>query len=262
MSGEFKGQDETALSVDVLSDLHAGVLSESEAAALWPRVHADPEARAIIEALEAAQADLGSLADEPVEPMPAHVAARLDAAIADEQRARESQGTTNVVGLDRARSRRKKQAGIAAGLLAGAAAVVAAVAIVVPTLGVDDATPGVAQPAPTEEASEPAGGADGSDGAGPLTLSNDQGELSAAVGDVSNVRDFGPLGTKEQLDECVAQAGIDTDRQPVGVRPVTIDGEEAVMALYTTGELAQFRMVAVSPDCGPQPVLDELVGRG
>ncbi|KMS82744.1 hypothetical protein [Prauserella rugosa] len=262
MNGEFTDRDGSALSVDVLADLHAGVLSESEAAELWPRVNADPEARAVIEALEATTSDLSSLTDEPVEPMPADVAARLDAAIAGEQRAREQQGTTNVVGLDRARSRRKKQAGWAAGFVAVAAAAVAAVAVVLPGAGGGDSTPGVAEPAPSEPApSQPNSQPDSGTGDGPLALSSDRGELSAAVNDINQVRDFGTLQTKERLDSCVAEAGIDPSKQPVGVRPVTIDGQEAIMVLYTTGELAQFRMVAVSPDCGPQPVLNEIVGR-
>ena len=201
MNGEFTDRDGSALSVDVLADLHAGVLSESEAAELWPRVNADPEARAVIEALEATTSDLSSLTDEPVEPMPADVAARLDAAIAGEQRAREQQGTTNVVGLDRARSRRKKQAGWAAGFVAVAAAAVAAVAVVLPGAGGGDSTPGVAEPAPSEPApSQPNSQPDTGTGDGPLALSSDRGELSAAVNDINQVRDFGTLQTKERLD--------------------------------------------------------------
>src|SRR3954466_15655922 len=71
-------------SVDVLADLHAGVLDDTEAAELWPLVNADPEARAILDALDATQADLASLADAPAPPMPAEFAARLDAALAAE----------------------------------------------------------------------------------------------------------------------------------------------------------------------------------
>lgn len=264
MTDEFRGNggaNGPVLSVDVLADLHAGALSESEAAELWPRVNADPEARAVIEALEAAQTDLGSLQHEPVEPMPDHVAARIDAAITGEQRARENQGASgNVVGLDRARNRRKKQ-GMAAGLVAVAAAVVAAVAIAVPNLGGSGETPGVAQPAPSEQSGDSDANAP-SNGSGPLALSKDEGDLSAAIGSVSTVRDYGPLGSKSRLDACVQAAGADPSKQPAGVRPVTIDGEEAVLALYPTGKIAQFRMVAVSPDCTSAPVLDRVIGAG
>ncbi|NBH03925.1 hypothetical protein GTY80_11810, partial [Amycolatopsis sp. SID8362] len=49
-------------SVDVLADLHAGVLDDAQAAELWPLVHADPEAQAILDALDATQADLAAFA--------------------------------------------------------------------------------------------------------------------------------------------------------------------------------------------------------
>src|SRR5690242_3300296 len=75
-------------SVDVLADLHAGALDETRAAELWPLVNADPEARAILDALDATQADLASLADAPAPPMPAPFAARLEAALAAEAAAR------------------------------------------------------------------------------------------------------------------------------------------------------------------------------
>ncbi|GAA1212453.1 hypothetical protein [Prauserella alba] len=265
MTDEFRGNggaaDGSALSVDVLADLHAGALSDSEAAELWPRVNADPEARAVIEALEAARSDLGSLHNEPVEPMPAHVASRIDAALADEQRTREQQAAgTNVVSLDRARGRRKKQ-GIAAGFVAVAAAVVAAVAIAVPNLGGGGETSGVAQPAPSEQSGDSDAGAP-SDGSGPLALTKDDGDLASAIGSISAVRDYGPLESKSRFDACVQAAGADPNKQLAGVRPVTIDGEEAVLALYTTGQSAQFRAVAVSPDCNSAPVLDRVIGAG
>jgi len=59
-------------SVDVVADLHAGVLDERAAAELWPLVNADPDARAILEALESTTADLTALTAGSVEPMPAH----------------------------------------------------------------------------------------------------------------------------------------------------------------------------------------------
>ncbi|MGH3518320.1 MAG: hypothetical protein ACRDQ7_13055, partial [Haloechinothrix sp.] len=69
-------------SVDVLADLHAGVLDDATAAHLWSQVQADPDAMAILAALDATSADLGALRDAPAPPMPAAVAARIDAALA------------------------------------------------------------------------------------------------------------------------------------------------------------------------------------
>src|SRR5262245_23302971 len=71
-------------SVDLLADLHAGVLDAELSAQLWPRVNADPKARAVIDSLDVVKVELGQLGSAPVEPMPAHFAARLDAALAAE----------------------------------------------------------------------------------------------------------------------------------------------------------------------------------
>ncbi|MFD2397872.1 hypothetical protein ACFSVJ_15500 [Prauserella oleivorans] len=84
------------------------------------------------------------------------------------------------------------------------------------------------------------------------------------MGDVNGVRDFGPLGNEARLDACVEAAGIDPDVQPIGFRPATVNGQEAVLVLYTTGELARYRLIALAPDCGPDNpglLLDETIGR-
>ncbi|EIF01202.1 hypothetical protein [Saccharomonospora glauca] len=251
-------------SVDVLADLHAGVLDEQEAAELWPRVNADPDARAIIEALESTKADLSGFAELDVEPIPADVASRIDAALERERRAGATQpqvtqatqanqaaeapqpspqpaaGNANVVSLDAARAKRKKRLGWGAGLLTAAAAVVAAAFLVIPGTGGQEEGVG-----------------------GTPALAVDSGNLSAAVGEITNVRDYGPLGDEQRLDACLGANGIDPEVKPVGFRPVTIDGTEAVMVLLTTGELGQFRLVALAPDCGPDNpglLMDETVG--
>src|SRR3954469_14007941 len=141
-------------SVDVLADLHAGVLDDARAAQLWPLVDADPEARAILDALDATQADLASLADAPAPPMPAEFAARLDAALAAEAAAAfpgEAQpgqaqpgaqgaaqapqqagpGDAPVLDLAAARRRRNKRLGWPAGVLTAAAAAVVAVTVAI-----------------------------------------------------------------------------------------------------------------------------------
>ncbi|GAB3704189.1 hypothetical protein GCM10027598_03960 [Amycolatopsis oliviviridis] len=244
-------------SVDVLADLHAGVLDEREAAELWPLVNADPEALAIIEALEATTADLAGLANEPVAPMPAEYAARIDAALAAEMRSSPAfQGAPQgqqaqvapVVDLAAARRRRNKRIGWGAGIATVAAAAIAAVAIVVPTT--QQSTPGgVAQPPPA-----PNGPSVGGDGGG----------AEALVGKAIGVRDFGSLKTEEKLDACVEAAGLDPDVRPEGIRPVNVAGKDGVMVIYTTGKLAQFRIVAFGADCGPgKPSLlfDKIIGQ-
>ncbi|MDQ0378228.1 hypothetical protein [Amycolatopsis thermophila] len=240
-------------SVDLLADLHAGALDEDQAARLWPRVQADPEARAIIEALELTTADLANLATE-VPPMPADVAARIDAAIADEARRAfppQQPGLAPVVSLDAARRRRNKRIGWISGVVAVAAAAVAAVAIAIPS-GTSPSTGGnVAAPPPTRSAvAQP-----------PLNLRGDQ--AASAVGQIDGVFDYGPLGNADGLQACLKAAGFADTAKPVGVRQGTIDGQPAVLTLLTTGQLAKFRLVAFTPACGAGNagvLLDKVIG--
>ncbi|MET9259219.1 hypothetical protein [Amycolatopsis sp. NPDC004079] len=252
-------------SVDLLADLHAGVLDDQEAERLWPRVNADPEARAILEALEATTADLSALAAEPAPPMPAEFAARLDAALAAESTARQEATfpaaapqpapepaeppVAPVVDLSAARKRRNRQLGWGAGILTAAAAAAVAITLTVPGATKTD-TSGVAAPAP----SAVGGPSVGSDGSGAESL------LGGGLG----VRNYGPLQDSKRFDACVTAAGMDPNVRPEGVRPVTVGGKPGVVAIYTTGKLAQFRLVAFGADCGPgnaDKLFDKVVGK-
>jgi hypothetical protein len=64
--------------LELLADLHAGVLDDDVSAELLARVNADPRARATLAALDATRADLAAL---PPLVMPEAVAARIDAAL-------------------------------------------------------------------------------------------------------------------------------------------------------------------------------------
>jgi hypothetical protein len=228
-------------SVDVLADLHAGALDSALSAQLWPRVNADPEARAVIEALDTVKVELGRLGAAPAPPMPAHLAARFDAALRAELTRTaipppSPPGAAPVVDLAEARRRRNRRTAWGVGLLTAAAAAVAVTVAVLP--GQNTSGNPVAAIPPGSSAKPP--------------LPVDSGNLSAAIGGVNSERDYGPLKDQQGLDKCLEANGIDPGSvQTLGVRQVMLDGKKGVFALLTTGRLGQFRVLIVEPTCGP-----------
>ena len=219
-------------SVDLIADLHAGVLPPEVAAQLRPRVEADAEAREILQALDATLADLEAL---PPIPMPDHVAARIDAALAAEARP-----VAPVVSLDDARRRRNRRLGLGGGVLVAAAAAFGIVFAVAP--GGDQAnTPPAAQQTPTTNSNvsaEP-----------PLAVK--ESELGAAVGEVLKAQNYGPLETPDRLAGCLRGGGITSSGKPLGISPIKLEGRDAVMAILPAG-LGQYRLVVLDPTtCGP-----------
>ncbi|WP_199440591.1 hypothetical protein [Umezawaea beigongshangensis] len=229
-------------SVDLLADLHAGVLDPETEAELRPRVESDPEALEVLAALDATLADLSAL---PPLIMPDDVAARIDAALAEEaakQRAEQAAPAEQaaaiapVVSIDAARQRRAKRLGWGAGLLAAAAAAVGVVVVALPGGGGDSSPPAAQQPP-------------GASDAPPLAVRSDA--LGEAYGEVFGLRNFGPLENQTTLAGCLEGAGITGNLDPVGVSPVTLDGDSAVMAILPEG-LQRFRFVVLDPNtCGP-----------
>lgn len=217
-------------SVDLIADLHAGVLPPEVAAQLRPRVEADADAREILRALDATLADLEAL---PPIPMPDHVAARIDAALAAEARP-----AAPVVSLDEARKRRNRRLGLGGGVLVAAAAAFGIVLAVSP--GAKQAnTPGDAAPAPTTNSNADA----------PLSLKRDQ--LGSAVGEVLKAQNYGPLETPDRLAGCLKGGGITSSGNPLGISPINLEGKDAVMAILPAG-LGEYRLVVLDPaTCGP-----------
>lgn len=234
-------------SVDVLADLHAGVLDEATAAELWPKAQADPEAREILAALDATSGSLGELGQSPApEPIPEHVAARLDRTIAGEQAARGDQPRGNVADLGMARRKRNKRTGWISGVVAAAAVVVALATVGVANLGGGNTEQGN----PVAEK--------------PNELQLDRSELgskgmSAALG----ARDYGPLRDAKRLSACLAANQAGTVRDVAGAKQLDLEGKPAVMILLTTGKTGQFRMLVVGKDCAegkPSTLSNSLVG--
>jgi hypothetical protein len=227
-------------SVDLLADLHAGALDEADEAELRPRVAADPEARAVLAALDRTRAQLASL---PRLTMPDAVAARIESALAGEAHAaaRARAAPAPVTDLGAARSRRNHRLGWAAGLLAAAAAVGVAM-LVIPRGQAPSTAP------PPQAGSSPTGGTGGSTG-GPLALRSS--DLGASVSQVIGVTDYGPLRDQQRLSACLSTSNVPNVGQPLGVRQVVLDGQPRVLAILPGGKRGSYRLLVIDPGCGP-----------
>lgn len=242
------------LSDDTLADLHAGVLDDETTARLWERVHGDAGAREVLAALDATTADLAALGSATDPPIPHGIADRIDTALAEEARDTRSAGAepAPVVDINTARRKRNQLLAWGTGIVTTAAAAVVAVAVFVPS----DTTGGSAHVAsPGSSATAEA----------PSAVALRSGELGEAVGAVVGAHDYGALHGQDRLDECLAANDIDPDKKPVGIQPGTVDGQDAVIVLYPAGEYAQFRLIALAPDCDsddPGMLKDTTIGRG
>src|SRR5215470_13665800 len=146
--------------VDLLADLHVGVLDPPDAAELRRRAESDPAARATLAALDATRR---ALAELPRPRMPDQVAARINAAIAREATARtageiatatgeaaarttpRTSGETAAV-VDLAAERRRRRRLIAGAGILAAAAVAAAFTIINLTGSTTDGQPNAGRP--------------------------------------------------------------------------------------------------------------------
>lgn len=261
--GDGRRDAEPPLSVDLLADLHAGALDDETSARLWPRAKADPQAQAILEALDSTRMDLADLgradlSPAPVAPMPANVAARMDAALAEEARtsanaaaATPPRGLAPVADLSSARRKRTRRIGWGVGIVAAAAAVVGIGVVAVPQLQKQSGTP-MAEP------TAPAGSTASSP---PLALSS--GELKSKAPSALGERDFGPLADRQQLRGCLDANSVPSRSTVAGAKQLTLDGRPGVLLLLTTGKSAQFRLLVVSPDCAngkPATLSNSVIG--
>lgn len=240
-------------SVDVLADLHAGALDARQSAALWAQVNNDPEAQAVLAALDSVKHDLDGLGDGPFEPMPAHFAAQLDTAIAAEASrtmpAAQQQGVAPVADMAEARRKRNRRMGWVGGLVTAAAAVAAVTFVALP--GNKEAGNPVA--GDKNDSSQEAPGQQP-----PLALKGD--DLGPAISGLTGQKDYGPFEDEQGLKDCLDTKGI-SDPTVIGARDVTLDGTEGVAALLAGGEDGhRFRLVIVTPDCSGDLVTDASIG--
>ncbi|MGW4578890.1 hypothetical protein ACWELP_09335 [Rhodococcus aetherivorans] len=215
-------------SADLLADLHAGVLDDDVTAELWPAVRRDPDAMAVIAALDSVSRRLRALgAAEDVEspPIPPEVAARIDAALT----------------ADAAARRRRRWLLAAAGTGAAAAAAVA-IGFAVTAHGAgrpDAAAPMAAPAAAAPAAAAPASAAPGADVLDPATW-------RAMIG----ASDPGPLSDHAVLRECLEANGIDESRPLLGSRTIRFDGREAVALVLGDAASPRLTALVVGTGCG------------
>jgi hypothetical protein len=223
-------------------------------------VDADPQARAALAALDATTRDLAELPGWEFDPshgptprMPEHVAARIDAALAAEaaswRPAAQTETGTSAVVVDIAAARRRRQRrliGWGVGVLATAAAAVGIVIATVPSPAHPGGN-GVAAGPPTTPA---------------LALRSGGLTLQVAFNAVKK-SDYGPLTDATRLSACLSANGLDPSHQPVGAEQITLDGQPGVLLVAPTGQVAQFRLLVVRPDCGsgnPATLANVVVG--
>lgn len=211
-------------SLDVLSDLHAGVFPEAVSEKLWPRVRADESAMTVIAALDAVSTRLGDAGSDLVsgEVMPPEVAERIDRALANE----------NIPVIEHRRPARKPVRFFA---FAAAALILVAVAATV-------AVRAISSSAPTTTAAS--GGH-----SQVLTLESDDIDANA-VHSVMERRDPVPLIDEGLLPDCLEANGIGRNTTVLGAAPVDIDGRSGTMLILSRFPADGTTVLAVGSDCG------------
>ncbi|MCX6469470.1 MAG: hypothetical protein NTW76_09175 [Corynebacteriales bacterium] len=235
--------------VDLVADLHAGVLPEDEAAALWPRVRADPAARRVLDALDATRADLASapVADEPP---PAAVGAAIEATLASlEGRSTATEGDAatdgEVESLADARAR-LRDAGRRRGLLIAlaAAAVISVVTLVVAISTASMSSQGTvtnAEPSVTSPQLAPTSSGDTARTAtSPVALLSVLGRSGASFD--------GPTDAA-RLRRCLSANGVAPSTPVLGSGTLTVDGGRRTVVLLGTGQAGRFDALVVGTDC-------------
>lgn len=227
-------------SVDLVADLHAGVLPDDVAARLWPRVRADPEAMKVVAALDATRSDLAS-APLTAEPPPPAVTAAIESTLA----AIRADTATPVPpapqvesiedARDRQRDARRRRGMVIASIAAGIIAVV--------TLFIAVSTASMSSQGDTERAADstaPVSAATPSAGA-------QVGALLSVLGrdDASFTGQNGP----GRLQRCLSANGVAPTTGVAGSGPLTIGGDPAVVILLSTGTAGRFEALVVGSSC-------------
>lgn len=245
------------LTLELLAELHAGVFDEPLAAQLRRRVTADPQAAAMLAALDATVADLAALPHQRTAPIPESVARRLDTALAAERANPNPPPETGFAGAavppalvaDMTVALRKRhRAGWAGGAILAAAAAVLGM-VVLSGLSLETAGD-VLGTAIGIQSSEP-----------PTLVPADHASLHSALDQALQTPDYGPLSAPERLRNCLAAHG---GGAPLGALEVTLEGRRGVLLVLPTDRPEQIRLLVVGPSCtsaDPSRLADHLLTR-
>ena len=220
---------------ELLADLHAGALDEGLTAALWPRVRADHDATRVLTALDSTVRQLSAAPPASVA-MPAHLAARMDAALAGlvAPPARVS---------DLAAARASRHGVRRRGVYVGAALVAAAAVAGVVALG---SVLGSHSVSGTPQAAAPQAGPP------PQVLDLGSGTPGAQALAALGRQDYGSLSVNTALPGCLQANGVRPATTVIGAAPVTLDGRRGILLLLPTGRVAVFTALVVGPECSAQ----------
>lgn len=216
--------------VELLAELHADNLPPEQADRLRTLVRQDPDAVAVLEALDSVTARLRDLGRDETSatPMPPHVAARLERAVAAAPMPAAAHPVTSITELRRRRSLR------AVAVAAAAAVVVIAGTVTTVTLFRNSSTqPPMAAPT--------------------VTHAPPESSLDIPIGTLLAARDHhnvtGPLSDPATLRACLRAVGA--DRPVVGSLNLMYRGREAVAVLVPSVRPGKITALVVTPQCGP-----------
>ncbi|GAB92774.1 anti-sigma factor family protein [Gordonia rhizosphera] len=214
--------------VDLLADLHAGVLPVDVADHVRARLDEDPDARAVLEALDRTTADLGAL-DVPLLPVPPAVTSRTRSTLDQISAEVTSTGQGRVTGL-MSRSRRRVR-WLAAGGVGAAAAIIGVVGVSVALLQPPaEQGPMIAQPATSSP---------------DFVTSADHVKLLSVLGNTEPA----PFASEAALRQCTAANGVPAVTVILGSGPIILHGENVVVILLSTGVAGRFDALVVGRDC-------------
>jgi hypothetical protein len=235
----------------VVADVHAGVYPEAVTALLRQRMAADPEASALLTALDDTVADLASWHDPEPIPMPADQAARLDAALAREAASRPGR----VSSLQDARRRRTKRWATGLGVAAAVAAVVTIGAVVLRPSGSSGGMAGTGPVTTGSVSSSPAA-------PGGQAIVVDPRHLENLLSQIKGTASGGPYSDPGRLSACLAANGI-AGTNVLGVAAVTYQGA-AAYAISLGLDDASAKILIVGDSCGapgPDLLTSQTTGR-